>query len=275
VKKKIEKIGIHKSSDSPKVSPPEAEDLEGALTIDFNCDMGEEIGNDEAIMPYISSANIACGFHAGNEETIKQTVETAIKHNVAIGAHPSFADRENFGRTEMTFPADEIYDLVVLQLRTIDKLAKQKNENLHHVKPHGALYNMSAKDPRVAKAIAQAVKDFNDALVLFGLSGSHSVAEAKAIHLKTANEAFADRTYQDDGNLTPRSKTNALIEDVGKSVQQVLQMIKERTVTSVNGKTIPIIADTICIHGDGKHAVEFAIAIYDALKKEGIKIKTC
>src|SRR6266487_2412940 len=243
------------------------------LTIDINCDMGEGIGNEGAIMPFISSANIACGYHAGNEETIKETIEIAVKNNVAIGAHPSFFDRENFGRTEMHLSFDEVYDLVFLQLRTIDKLIKEKNKSLHHVKPHGALYNMSAKDPKVAKAIAQAVIDFNDELFLFGLSGSVSIEQAKIVNLKTANEAFADRTYQDDGSLTPRSKANALIDDVNKSVQQTLQMIKEKTVTSVNGKIIPIIADTICIHGDGKHAVEFAKEVHEFLRKENVEIK--
>jgi UPF0271 protein len=244
------------------------------LTIDINCDMGEGIGNDGAIMPFISSANIACGFHAGNEETIKETVEIAVKNSVAIGAHPSFFDRENFGRTEMHLSFDEVYDLVFLQLRTIDKLIKEKNKSLHHVKPHGALYNMSAKDPQIAKAIAQAVKDFGDELVLFGLSRSESIVQAKIINLKTANEVFADRTYQDDGSLTPRSKANALIDEVNKSVKQTLQMIKEKSVTSVNGKIIPIIADTICIHGDGKHAVEFAKAVHESLRKENVEIKT-
>ncbi len=243
------------------------------LTIDINCDMGEGIGSEGAIMPFISSANIACGYHAGNEETIKETIEIAVKNNVAIGAHPSFFDRENFGRTDMHLSFDEVYDLVFLQLRTIDKLIKEKNKSLHHVKPHGALYNMSAKDPKVAKAIAQAVIDFNDELFLFGLSGSVSIEQAKIVNLKTANEAFADRTYQDDGSLTPRSKANALIDDVNKSVQQTLQMIKEKTVTSVNGKIIPIIADTICIHGDGRHAVEFAKEVHESLRKENVEIK--
>src|SRR5258705_3387016 len=194
--------------------------------VDINCDMGEGIGNDEAIMPFISSANIACGYHAGDEETIKQTIELAIKNNIAIGAHPSFLDRKNFGRTDMHLPADEIYDLVFLQLRTIYKIVKSKNKKLHHVKPHGALYNMSAKDPQIAKTVAQAAKDFEDELILFGLSGSQSIEQAKLINLKTANEVFADRTYEDDGGLTPRSKVNALIEGLDKSVHQALQMIK-------------------------------------------------
>lgn len=244
------------------------------LRIDINCDMGEGIGNDELLMPFISSANIACGYHAGDEKIMQQTIETAIKNKVAIGAHPSFFDKKNFGRTEMNLPADGIYDLVILQLRTIDKIVKEKNARLHHVKPHGALYNMSARDPIIAKAIAEATRDFDDRLILFGLSGSHSIGEARAIDLRTASEAFADRTYQDDGRLTPRSQPNAMIEHVDRSIQQSLQMIMEKTVTSVNGKKIPIIADTICIHGDGKHAVEFAKTIHKALKKKNIEIKT-
>ncbi len=243
------------------------------LTIDINCDMGEGIGNDESIMPFISSANIACGYHAGNEEIMKQTIELAIKNRVVIGAHPSFFDKENFGRTEKNLAVDEIYDLVILQLRTIDKIMQKSSQKLHHVKPHGALYNMSAKDPLIAKAIAQAIKDFDDDLILFGLSGSYSVSEAKAIDLKTANEVFADRTYQNDGSLTQRSLPNALIDDVEKSVQQALKMIREKSVTSVNGKNVSIIADTICIHGDGKNAVEFARQIFQSLTQNSIDIK--
>jgi UPF0271 protein len=235
--------------------------------------MGEGIGNDAEIMPYISSANIACGYHAGNKKTMKETIELAIKNNVAIGAHPSFFDRENFGRTEMNLQADNIYDLIILQLRTIDKIANSMGTTLHHIKPHGALYNMSAKDPTIAKAIAEATRDFGDHLILFGLSGSHSISEANAINLKTVSEVFADRSYQDDGSLTPRSEPGAMIEGVDECVQQVLQMVGERMVTSVNGKTIPINADTICIHGDGKHAPVLAKAIYQTLKQKGIDIK--
>ena len=241
--------------------------------IDINCDMGEGIGNDEMIMPFISSANIACGYHAGSETIIRQTIELAKKNNVSVGAHPSFFDRENFGRTEMHLAAEKIYDLIILQLRIIKKIAKHQQVQLHHVKPHGALYNMSAKDPTIANAIAHAVKDFDEDLILFGLSGSHSIKEAGLLNLKTASEVFADRTYQDDGSLTPRSQTNALIEDPAKSVIQALQMIKEKTVTSVNGNKISIIADTICIHGDGKNAIEFAKAIYHNLKQNNIDIK--
>ncbi|TMI80765.1 MAG: LamB/YcsF family protein [Bacteroidetes bacterium] len=244
------------------------------LTIDLNCDMGEGIGHDDAIMPFISSANIACGYHAGDEDTMRKTVESAIKNNVAIGAHPSFFDKKNFGRTDMNLPGDKIYDLVLLQLRTIDKIIKDTEAKLHHVKPHGALYNMSAKNSRIAQAIAQAVKDFDEDLILFGLSGSVSTSVAHELGLKTASEVFADRTYQDDGSLTPRSQAGALVEDEENLLQQLLQMIKVKTVTTVTGKRIPIVADTVCIHGDGKHAFQFAKTINQHLSLNGIEIKS-
>lgn len=236
--------------------------------VDLNCDMGEGIGNDKAIMPFISSANIACSYHAGNEKTIWQTIELAIKHNVSIGAHPSFLDRENFGRLEINLSPEEVYELVTQQLILFNEIATSLDVKMHHVKPHGALYNMSAKDVLIANAIAKAIKDFDSQLILFGLSGSHSIHEAKTIGLKTASEVFADRTYQDDGSLTPRSQPNALIEEADIAVKQVLQMIKEGTATTISGKEIPLIAETICIHGDGKHAVEFTKAIHDAIQKK-------
>ncbi len=232
----------------------------------INCDMGEGTGNDELIMPFISSANIACGYHAGDSATMWQTVESAIQYNVLIGAHPSFLDRKNFGRTEMNVDKEEVYDLVTQQLIILNEIISGLGAKLNHVKPHGALYNMSAKDAMLANTIAKAVKDFDASLILFGLSGSHSISEAKTLGLQTASEVFADRTYQDDGSLTPRSQPNALIEDVTKAVQQVLQMINEGTITTVSGNIIPIVAETICIHGDGKYAVDFAKAIHDAIK---------
>jgi len=241
--------------------------------IDINCDMGEGIGNDKMIMPFISSANIACGYHAGNETMIQETIELAQKNDVVIGAHPSFFDKENFGRTELQMAADKIYDIIILQLRFIEKIAKRQQSKLHHVKPHGALYNMSARDPVIANAIAHAIKDFNDELILFGLSGSHSIKEATKLNLKTASEVFADRSYQDDGSLTPRSQANALIEEAAKSVMQVLQMIKEATVTSITGNKVLIAADTVCIHGDGKNAIAFAKAINQSLKENNIDIR--
>jgi len=243
------------------------------LTIDLNCDMGEGMPYDADIMPYISSVNIACGYHAGNDEIMKRTVELALQNNVAIGAHPGFADKENFGRKEIYMLRRNYYELIIEQLAILKKITGSFSVAIHHVKPHGALYNMAARDKTLAAIIAQAVKDFDDKLILYGLSGSESINEAKALNLQSANEVFADRTYQDDGNLTPRSQTNALIEDENASIQQVLQMITQKTVNSVNNKTVPIIAETICIHGDGEHAVEFAKLIHQNLKQNHIAIK--
>jgi 5-oxoprolinase (ATP-hydrolysing) subunit A len=229
--------------------------------------MGEGIGNDAAIMPFISSANIACGYHAGDEQTIRETILLTKEYNVRAGAHVSFLDKEHFGRTEMKLYPDEIYDLVMQQLKIIKKITGDLSVQLTHVKPHGALYNMAAKDIVIAKTIAGVVKDFDENLIVFGLSGSLSIQEAKAVGLKTASEVFADRTYQDDGSLTPRSQPNALIKNTDEVVQQVLQMINEGTVTTVTGKRIPILAETICIHGDGEYAVEFVKAIHDSIRK--------
>jgi UPF0271 protein len=269
---KPEQPDTNKQNDYSKTSPLHLWRGAGA-EVDFNCDMGEGMSNDAAIMPFISSANIACGYHAGDESTMKRTVELCLKNNVAIGAHPSFFDKENFGRKEMELPAEKIYDLILAQIEILDKIARSGGAKLHHVKPHGALYNMSARDASLAKTIAKAVRYFDPHLILFGLSGSYSINEAKIMGLKTASEVFADRTYRDDGGLTARSQPNALIDDEEKMIQQVLQMIKERTVTSVTGKKIPITADTICIHGDGTHAVEFAGTIHQALKQNDIGIK--
>lgn len=235
------------------------------MLIDINCDMGEGIGADEAIMPFITSANIACGYHAGDEETMRTTILLAKKHGVRIGTHPSFLDKENFGRTEMKCSPLEVYDLMQKQLILFKKIADECDAKLHHVKPHGALYNMAARDKELANVIARAVKDFDASLVLFGLSGSVSISKAKAIGLTTCSEVFADRTYQDDGSLTPRSQPNALIEEEEQAVRQVVQMVKEKTVTTISGKRIPIVAETVCVHGDGKKAVQFAEAIFKAL----------
>ena len=247
-------------------------ELKNTTRIDINCDMGEGIGNDASLMPFISSANIACGYHAGNNEIINKTVDLAIQHRVAIGAHPSFPDKENFGRKEMQMKAPEIYKMVTEQIKILAEITWSKGTTLHHVKPHGALYNMAARDIEISKIIAQAVNDFDKKLILVGLSRSYSISEAKKIGLKTASEVFADRTYQDDGSLTPRSETNALIGNPDDAVQQVLQMVKEGMVTTISGKKISIVAETICIHGDGKNAIIFARVINKALQKEKIKI---
>lgn len=244
------------------------------MSIDLNCDLGEGVNNDEALMQCISSANIACGYHAGNEETMKRTVEYALQHNVAIGAHPGFADKATFGRTEQKLARSEYYDLVSAQLLLLKKVTDAFDTKLHHVKPHGALYNMATKDKTLAAIIAKAVHDFDPSLVLYGLSGSHLISEANTIGLKTASEVFADRTYTDEGRLTPRTLPDALVENTNDSLAQVLLMIREQKVVSINKITVPITAETICIHGDGSHAIEFAQAIHLALKENDIEIRT-
>lgn len=229
---------------------------------DINCDMGEGVGNDKLIMPFITSANISCGWHAGNKRTIKETMLLAKEHDVKIGAHPSFKDKKNFGRTEISISPEKIYQLIYDQLRVFRDIADVCKVQMHHVKPHGALYNMAAKDKVMAKAIAYAVHDFDLDLILFGLSGSHLVSEGNKAGLKTANEVFADRTYQDDGSLTPRHRPNALITDTKKCLAHVQEMIVAGKVTTVTGKRISVMADTVCLHGDGIKALEFAEALY-------------
>jgi len=236
--------------------------------IDINCDMGEGMGNDEALMPYITSANIACGFHAGNGETIRRTIDLAKLYNVRVGAHPSFRDKDFFGRRELDIPGDKLYAIVIEQIIKMDMIAREKGVKLYHVKPHGALYNMAARDPKLARIIAQTVKDFDDSLVIYGLSGSLLIKESQAMGLVTANEAFADRTYRDDGSLTPRSQPNAIITNETESLQQVMQIMEQGTVTTVSGKVIPMQAETICIHGDEKTAVGIARTISNALHRK-------
>ena len=236
-------------------------------TIDLNCDMGEGLKTDAQLMPYISSANIACGYHAGDETIMKQTISLAIQHNVAIGAHPGFADIANFGRIEMQLPLNEVYQLITEQVLLLQNIAASLGTKLNHVKPHGALYNMSARDPLLANTIAKAVYKIDPQLVLFGLSGSHSITEAKKAGLVTASEVFADRTYTDTGSLTPRTQPNALIVSGDAALLQVVKMIAQKIVTSVSGKEVAIIAETVCIHGDGRYATEFAKAINEALSK--------
>lgn len=247
--------------------------------IDLNCDMGESfgawtMGNDEALMQYISSANIACGFHAGDASIMRKTATLAMQKNVAIGAHPGFADLQGFGRRNMALNAQEVYDICLYQIGAMLNVSKAIGARLHHVKPHGALYNMAAKDAALAHAIAQATKHSGEDLILYGLSGSLLITEAEKIGLRTASEVFADRTYQNDGSLTPRTQPNAMIEDTDKAVAQVIRMVKEKTVLSTEGRIVPIKADTICVHGDGAHAIAFAKTLSEKLKTEGLIIRT-
>jgi UPF0271 protein len=243
-------------------------------TVDLNCDLGEGCPNDAELMRYISSANIACGFHAGDAATMRRTAELAVANSVAVGAHPGYRDRENFGRTQMALSREEVVELVREQITAMREICDEFGAALHHVKPHGALYNQAAKDRELAAAIAEAVASLDDGLVLYGLSGSFLISEADAAGLRTASEVFADRTYQPDGTLTPRTESNALIADVSQSIEQVLRMIESGTVVATTGETVPIVADTVCLHGDGEHAIEFARAIREALSGAGIGISS-
>ena len=247
------------------------------LKIDLNCDMGESfgawtMGRDAELMDYVSSVNIACGFHAGDASVIRKTIETAIVKNVAVGAHPSFPDLQGFGRREMKMPATEVFDIVLYQVAALKGMCEAFGGKLRHVKPHGALYNQAARDKNLAEAIAKAVKAIDENLVFYGLANSFLVSEAERIGLKTASEVFADRTYQADGTLTTRSQSNALIESVKKSCEQVLEMITARTVTAVTGERVTLRADTVCIHGDGAQALEFAREVKRSLEENGILI---
>lgn len=231
-----------------------------------NCDLGEGFSNDAAIMPFIQAANIACGYHAGDEQSMQTTLRLAKQFGVAAGAHPSFADRISFGRRELQVQDAELFECVKSQLHIIADIAAKEEIALTHVKPHGALYNVSARDSRIAGIIARAVKAFNPSITLYGLSGSCSVTEAAKIGLPVAHEVFADRGYADDGSLLPRTHPLALYTEAKQVVKQVLQIIQCGTVRSVNGVTVPLKADTICIHGDGPRALDFAKAIHDALQ---------
>jgi UPF0271 protein len=242
-------------------------------SIDLNCDLGEGCGNDERLMELITSANVACGYHAGDVETMKRTVDLALENDVAIGAHPSYHDPNNFGRTDMELSAREIARLVTEQLESFRVICDAAGAKIRHVKPHGALYNRSARDAEVAEAIAGAVKLFDANAILFGLSGSHSTTAAKAIGLKTANEVFADRSYSSDGTLTPRSASNALIHVEREAVSRVLDMVRYGRVRSTDGIMIRISAETLCIHGDGSRAVEIARNLREELASRDIEIK--
>ncbi|WP_416143855.1 LamB/YcsF family protein [Planococcus koreensis] len=245
--------------------------------VDLNCDMGESfgvyrMGNDEAILDYITSANIACGFHAGDPATMRKTVQLALEKNVGIGSHPGLQDLVGFGRRNISLSPQEAYDLVVYQIGALSGFVQAEGGKMQHVKAHGALYNMAAQNAGLSEAIAEAVYKIDPELILFGLSGSELVKAGKKIGLRTANEVFSDRTYQADGSLTPRTQPDALITDTGTALEQVVRMVKEQKVMSTQKQEIQITADTICIHGDGATALDFAAAISSSLAGAGIDI---
>jgi len=246
-------------------------------TIDLNCDMGEsygawKMGADAEVMPFISSANIASGFHAGDPATIRKTVRLAVDHGVAIGAHPSLPDLMGFGRRAMKISPQDMYDLVIYQAGAVEAFARAAGAKLHHVKCHGALYNMAAMDEGLSEAMVKAVKDLGSGVILYALSMSKNFEIAKKKGIPVAGEVFGDRGYSDDGTLAPRDKPGGMIEDKAASAKQVLAMIEEGYVTSLNGKRVAVSADTLCLHGDQPGAVAFAQNIRQLFKERGIAV---
>ncbi|KAA6124625.1 5-oxoprolinase subunit PxpA [Cupriavidus cauae] len=243
------------------------------MQIDLNADLGEGCGSDEALLALISSANIACGWHAGDASTMLQTVQWALAKGVAIGAHPSYPDRENFGRTEMQRDPRDIYADVLYQIGALAAIVRAQGGRLAHVKAHGALYNQAARNRAQAQAIVDAVRDFDPRLTFFGLAGSVMIEVARQAGLTVKEEVFADRGYNPDGSLVRRGTPGALLDDDEAVLSQTLSMVRDHKVRAIDGQWIPIQADTVCLHGDGPHALAFAQRIRDRLREEGIAVR--
>lgn len=246
--------------------------------IDLNCDLGEsfgayKMGLDEEVLPYVTSANIACGFHGGDPLVMEKTVALCKKYGVRAGAHPGFPDLAGFGRRNMSLSPKEVKASVMYQIGALKAFCSGAGIRLCHLKPHGALYNMAAKDYELAKAICQAVKEVDDSLILLALSGSEMLRAAKDTGLLAASEVFADRAYQSDGSLVPRSREGALIEDEDLAVRRVIRMAKEGVVEAIDGSTVSIKADSVCVHGDGAKALEFVKKIRKSLLEAGVEVK--
>ncbi|MCK6674969.1 5-oxoprolinase subunit PxpA [Enterobacter asburiae] len=242
------------------------------VKIDLNADLGEGSSADAELMTLVTSVNIACGFHAGDAQTMLESVRNAIKNGVAIGAHPSFPDRENFGRTAMDLPPETVYAQVLYQIGALEAMVRAQNGVMRHVKPHGMLYNQAAKDADLADAIARAVWDCSPQLILVGLAGSELIRAGQQLGLTTRQEVFADRGYLPDGSLVPRTQAGALITDEGKALAQTLEMVRAGRVIAVDGTPANVQADTVCLHGDGEHALQFARRLRAAFSEEGILV---
>lgn len=243
------------------------------MAIDLNCDMGEGAGEDEGIVPLVSSINVACGFHAGDPATIRATIRLAARHGVAVGAHPSYPDREGFGRAPMDRSPEEVRDDVLYQVAAVRAFCAAEGVPLVHVKPHGALYNTSAQDPTLAAAICEAVRQVDPGLVIVCLAGSPMAGVVRSLGMRCAEEAFADRGYTPEGTLVPRGRPGALIDDPGAVAERVAAMARERRVTSVAGTPVTVAADTICLHGDTPGAAVLAAAIRARLTRDGIEVR--
>ena len=247
------------------------------LKVDLNSDLGESFGRytlgmDDQILPVISSANVACGFHASDPVVMENTVKLAKASGVAVGAHPGYPDLMGFGRRNMTVTPQEARDYTLYQLGALDAFLRPMGMTMQHVKPHGAFYNMAAKDYELAKAICQGVKDFDPSLILLGLSGSEMIRAAEDLGLRAVSEVFADRAYEEDGTLVSRKKPGAMITDEEEAIARVVRMVTEGKVTAITGRDIPIRAQSICVHGDGEKAVLFAKKIRAALEEHGVTI---
>jgi len=242
------------------------------IAVDLNADLGEGCGSDAALLQLVSSANIACGFHAGDAQTMLACVREALKNGVSIGAHPSFPDRENFGRTAMTLPPETVYAQVLYQIGGLAAIVRAEGGQLRHVKPHGMLYNQAAKDRDLADAIARAISTIDPDLILVGLAGSELIRAGTRYGLITREEVFADRGYQADGSLVPRTQAGALIADEDQALAQTLEMIQRGRVKSITGEWTTVHAQTVCIHGDGEHALAFARRLRTEFEANNIKI---
>ena len=243
------------------------------MHVDLNADLGEGAPDDAELLALVSSANIACGWHAGDARLMQATVTAALARGVAIGAHPSYPDREHFGRSEMQLDTADLRADLIYQLGALDALVRAQGGKLHHVKPHGALYNQAARDPVLADSIAAAVHAVDPSLALYGLAGSELLRAAERAGLRAVAEVFADRGYRADGSLVPRSQQGAHIHDVNEAVTRSLRMVREGVVQAVSGETVPLRAQTLCLHGDGPHALAFARAIHAALRDAGVQIR--
>lgn len=240
--------------------------------MDFNCDLGEGCGDDAAIVPWISSASIACGGHAGDAASIREAVRLCAAHGVAVGAHPSFEDRGGFGRRDMALEPGAVEALVAWQVEAIAAECRHQGVPMRHVKPHGALYNQAARDPATADAVIAAVQAHDPALRLYALAGSELARRAEALGMRVAHEVFAERRYEADGSLTPRSRADASIEDLDGALAQVRQMVADGSVTARTGERVPVRAHTLCLHGDRADAAGFARALHDALRAAGVRV---
>jgi UPF0271 protein len=243
------------------------------LHVDLNSDLGEGAGFDIELLELVSSANIACGFHAGDPASILQSIREAKERNVAVGAHPSFADRENFGRTELAVEPSQFFSQLVYQLGAFSALATAEGVRMNHVKPHGALYNMAVRDQRLAEAIVRASLVVDPYLILFAPAKSELERAAETSELRVVHEVFADRNYLADGSLVPRTRADALLNDPQEAAKRVLRMLREGKVQSVEGRDVVVRAETICVHGDTPGAVEFARELRTQLEENGVEIR--